>query len=40
MSAIYKKLETCLESVRRNTAFQPETAVILGSGVGDFADEI
>ena len=40
MSAIYKKLETCLESVRRKTAFQPETAVILGSGLGDYADEI
>ena len=40
MSAIYTKLETCLESVRRKTAFQPETAVILGSGLGDYADEI
>lgn len=40
MNAIYKKLETCLESVRRKTAFQPEAAVILGSGLGDYADEI
>lgn len=40
MNAIYKKLETCLESVRKKTAFQPEVAVILGSGLGDYADEI
>ena len=40
MSAIYKKLETCLESVRRKTAFQPETAVILGSGLGDYAEQV
>lgn len=31
---------TCLESVRRKTDFRPETAVILGSGLGDFADRI
>ena len=37
---MYKKLMTCLESVRRKTDFRPETAVILGSGLGDFADRI
>ncbi|MBR5266917.1 MAG: purine-nucleoside phosphorylase [Lachnospiraceae bacterium] len=37
---MYKKLLACLESVRAKTDFIPEVAVILGSGLGDFADEI
>lgn len=37
---MYKKLMTCLESVRKKTDFKPETALILGSGLGDFADGI
>ncbi len=40
MNNIYKKLVTCLESVRKNIDFQPETALILGSGLGDYADGI
>nr|WP_294492070.1 purine-nucleoside phosphorylase [uncultured Mediterraneibacter sp.] len=40
MNKIYEKLETCLESVRQKTDFQPETALILGSGLGDYADGI
>lgn len=37
---MYKKLLACLESVRAKTDFVPEVAVILGSGLGDFADGI
>lgn len=37
---MYKKLMSCLESVRAKTDFVPEVAVILGSGLGSFADEI
>ena len=37
---MYQKLMTCLESVREKTDFKPEVALILGSGLGDFADEI
>lgn len=40
MNEIYRKLQTCLESVRKKTDFKPEIALILGSGLGDYADEI
>lgn len=40
MNQIYEKLTKCLESIRRKTDFQPETALILGSGLGDYADDI
>lgn len=40
MNDIYKKLEMCLKSVREKTDFQPEVALILGSGLGDYADGI
>lgn len=38
--SMYRKLMTCLESVRKKTDFKPEAALILGSGLGDFADGI
>lgn len=34
------KLKTCLASVREKTDFKPEVALILGSGLGDYADGI
>ncbi len=37
---MYNKLMGCLKSVREKTDFQPEVALILGSGLGDFANEI
>ena len=40
MSLVYEKLMTCLDSIRRKTDFVPETALILGSGLGGYADEI
>lgn len=40
MNSLYQKLETCLASVRKKTDFKPEVALILGSGLGDYADEI
>lgn len=40
MNKIYEKLLSCYESVRKNTNFAPETALILGSGLGDYADSI
>lgn len=40
MSDTYRKLTICLESVRAKTDFKPEVALILGSGLGDYADGI
>lgn len=40
MNDTYRKLTTCLESVRAKTDFKPEIALILGSGLGDYADGI
>lgn len=40
MNEVYRKLEVCLKSVRAKTDFKPEVALILGSGLGDYADEI
>lgn len=40
MNKVYDKLQSCLKSVREKTDFVPEVALILGSGLGDFADEI
>ncbi len=40
MNQQYEKLKKCLESVRKRTDFIPETALILGSGLGDYADGI
>ena len=37
---MYQKLKKCLESVRKKTDLQPETGLVLGSGLGDFADGI
>lgn len=37
---MYQKLKKCLKSVRKKTDFQPETGLVLGSGLGDFADGI
>lgn len=39
MSEIYKKLDYCCGQIREKTDFVPKIAVVLGSGLGDFADE-
>jgi purine-nucleoside phosphorylase len=40
MNAIYEKLMQCYASLRKQTDFQPKLAVVLGSGLGDFAETI
>lgn len=37
---MYHKLTTCLSSVKQKIGFKPEVALILGSGLGDYADGI
>ena len=38
MNKVYKKLLQCCESVKKKTDFRPEVALILGSGLGDYAE--
>lgn len=40
MNGIYEKLKGCYESVREKTDFVPKVALVLGSGLGDYADSI
>lgn len=40
MNPIYEKLQNCLKSVREKTEFVPKVAIVLGSGLGDYADDI
>ena len=40
MNPIYEKLQNCLKSVREKTDFVPKVAIVLGSGLGDYADDI
>jgi purine-nucleoside phosphorylase len=40
MNKVYKKLNNCLKSVRNKTDFVPEIALVLGSGLGEYAEEI
>lgn len=37
---VYKKLLSCYSSVREKIDFVPEVALVLGSGLGDYGDEI
>ena len=40
MNPIYEKLLSCVDSVRQVTDFDPEVAIVLGSGLGDYANDI
>ena len=39
-NAIYEKLMSCYECVRSKTDFVPKVALVLGSGLGDYAESI
>ncbi len=40
MNPVYEKLVKCYESIKDRIPFEPKVALILGSGLGDFADEV
>lgn len=40
MNLVYEKLTRCYESVKAKIDFQPEIALILGSGLGDYGESI
>lgn len=40
MNQVYQKLLNCLDCVRKRTDFVPKVAVVLGSGLGDYAESI
>lgn len=40
MSQVYDKLVSCLNSIRSKIDFVPDVAIVLGSGLGDYGNEI
>lgn len=40
MNPVYEKLMKCYESVKARVAFEPEIALVLGSGLGDYGESI
>lgn len=40
MSEVYEKLLNCLACVRKKTDFVPKVAIVLGSGLGDYAEAV
>lgn len=40
MSAIMERVEACVRDIRKKTNFVPRTALVLGSGLGGFAEKI
>ena len=40
MNPVYDKLLKCYESVKQKIDFRPEVAIVLGSGLGDYANDI
>ncbi|MCL2053840.1 MAG: purine-nucleoside phosphorylase [Oscillospiraceae bacterium] len=40
MNKQYERLQKCLSQVKEKVSFEPEVALVLGSGLGDYADTI
>lgn len=40
MNPIYEKLQKCVAAVRKTTDFVPKVAIVLGSGLGGYANDI
>ncbi len=39
-NAIYEKIKKCVEAIREKTSFEPDVALVLGSGLGNYAENI
>ncbi|MCI8660823.1 MAG: purine-nucleoside phosphorylase [Lachnospiraceae bacterium] len=40
MTAVYERLQNCYESIREKISIQPKIGLVLGSGLGDYAESI
>ena len=40
MNKIYDKVQECYKQVKEMTEFKPQIALVLGSGLGDYAEKI
>lgn len=40
MSKVYEKLMKCYDSIKERIPFEPKIAIVLGSGLGDYGNEI
>lgn len=40
MNSVYEKLQKCYESYKKKIQFTPKVALVLGSGLGDYANDI
>lgn len=40
MNPVYEKLCACYESIRARIPFTPEIALVLGSGLGNYASKL
>lgn len=40
MGAVMERVEACVKEIRKRTDFVPRTAIVLGSGLGAFADRV
>ncbi len=40
MNQVYEKIMNCYKSIRTMTDFEPDVAIVLGSGLGDYGNEI
>ena len=40
MGKKYERVKKCLDCVRKKTDFLPRVALVLGSGLGDLAEQI
>ena len=40
MTKVYERLQRCLKSIEDKIPFRPRLALVLGSGLGDYAERI